>query len=341
MSGVEPCHGVVVCHQAKCRDAPAFDRGSKSRSSLVPSDPRPGDLTGVVRRTACTPESLTPLRLRLSCTKQPVAGDAWIAATRFRNRTDAEVGRELLARVHAQVELAARGEGRAPVVVWDLDYTAYDNDPRMLQVLHDWADHPESIATPEERRAIRGLTPEDMHYLAGDCLREIAGEERARELTEAFLPFFLPRFLGNEYTQIDPLLAGAREMIESLVNAGAVIAFVTGRAEPAQGDGTRAALARDGMAPDGERFHLFLKPFERYPDGRRYADEAFKTATKPEIDALGEVVGTLDNEPENVVAYARMFPNAMNVFVNSRWSNATTEPGDGLWRIDNLAEAVA
>jgi len=223
------------------------------------------------------------------------------------------------------------------VVIFDLDYTVYDNDPRMLQVLKEWAARPEATGRfPVESRMIGALPPDKIRYFARDSVREagLDDTQTAAVMTD-LLPFSRSRFLDNDHTLIDPLIPGVRDLIQALVRAGAKVVFLTGRTEAEQGAATRAALARDGMAEDGEHYFLYMKPSGTKSDGSPFTDEEFKRGRAGDIDKLGDVVATLDNEPVNVVTYTAMYPRAMNIFVNTRWSNKVTLPGSGVYRIDH------
>ncbi|HSI04789.1 MAG TPA: hypothetical protein VLC93_09945, partial [Myxococcota bacterium] len=159
----------------------------------------------------------------------------------------------------------------------------------------------------------------------------VSAEETA-EVMKVLLPFFLKTFLDNPHTAIDPVIAEVADLTRKLADAGARVVFLTGRVVADQGAGTLTALERDGFTPDDKRYFLFLKPFAKHPDGSKYGDADFKRDVKPQIDKLGPVVGTLDNEPANVMALAAGYPEAMNVFVDTKWSDAKVEPGVGLYR---------
>jgi hypothetical protein len=78
--------------------------------------------------------------------------------------------------------------------------------------------------------------------------------------------------------------------------------------------GTRAGFARHGLPVGSDETFRFKPSFE--------ADDAgFKAASCASLAALGTVVGTLDNEPANVNLFARFFPSALNV-----WMQTVTSP---------------
>ncbi len=259
--------------------------------------------------------------------REPVGGAAWIAATRFVPLASAEVATKLLATVREHVR-----QGKQPVVIFDLDYTLYDNDPRMVAVMREWAATKDADAFPKVKAALVGLRKDQVRYSAADTVRAAGiSAEETDAVMKVLLPFFLSKFLDNPHTAMDPLIAEIAELARKLADAGARVVFLTGRVAPDQGEGTLQALARDGFSPDASKYFLFLKPFAKHPNGTKYTDAEFKRDVRPKLDALGDVVGTLDNEPANVMGFVEGFPGAMNIFVNTKWSDAKVEPGDGLY----------
>jgi hypothetical protein len=235
-----------------------------------------------------------------------------------------------------------RRGGPAPVIVVDLDYTLYNNDPRMAQVIREWAASDAAAAFPEVRAVLARFEEKNVRYSLADCLRATGvSADTTAAVMKALLPFFLATFFDNEHTTLDSVIEDVRALLTKLTDAGARIAFLTGRLETKQGAGTRAALARDGFAIDDTRYFLFLKPTDTRSDGSKYADADYKHDVKPQIEALGTVVATLDNEPANVVGFASTYPNAMNVFVDTKWSDEKVAPGDGLYYFAPRRQPVA
>ncbi len=240
----------------------------------------------------------------------------------------AEVVTKLIATVRRHVR-----DGDQPVVVLDLDYALYNNDPRMVAVLREWAATKDADAFPKAKKALAMLREEQVRYAAADTVRAAGlSADETDAVMKVLLPFFLKTFLDNAHTAIDPVIPEVADLTRRLADAGARVVFLTGRVASDQGAGTLEALTRDGFAPDNERYFLFLKPMAKRPDGSKYADADFKRDIKPEVDKLGTVVATIDNEPANVMAFVAGYPNAMNVFVDTKWSDAKVEPGDGLYR---------
>ena len=110
--------------------------------------------------------------------------------------------------------------------------------------------------------------------------------------------------------------------------AGARVAYVTGR--PAwMEDGTLDVFRRFGFPlPDGARTHLLMKP------GDGLSDDAWKSIAREAVDGLGRVVVAFDNEPAHVNAYARAWPGALAVHLDTDHS---PRPEQVLPRIPSIA----
>jgi hypothetical protein len=95
-------------------------------------------------------------------------------------------------------------------------------------------------------------------------------------------------------------------------------------------DGTLDVFRRFGFAlPDGTRTHLLMKP------GDGLSDDAWKGLAREAVDDLGRVVLAFDNEPTHVNAYARAWPAALAIHLDTDHS---PRPEEVLPAIPSIAD---
>ncbi len=234
------------------------------------------------------------------------------------------------ARAADQVRILAaaleRARSAAPrgLVVFDLDSTLLDNRPRQARILQDYgrtAGLPALLGARTEH--VRGWDLEAALLRAGLSVGEL------RRHHAAFRRFWAERFFTSAYCQLDVPLPGAPEFVRAVAAAGARVTYVTGR--PAwMEDGTRDVFRRFGFPlPDGARTHLLMKP------GDGLSDDAWKSIAREAVDELGRVVVAFDNEPAHVNAYARAWPAALAVHLDTDHS---PRPEEVLARIPSIAD---
>ena len=108
---------------------------------------------------------------------------------------------------------------------------------------------------------------------------------------------------------------------------GAEIVYLTGRDEPNMGRGTQLNLQRDGFPFHLPRTHLLMKPSFDMPD------LDYKLSVMDFIRQRGDLVASFENEPPNVIAFQKIFPESMHIFVDTVCSEQPAQPGRGLYRI--------
>jgi hypothetical protein len=214
-------------------------------------------------------------------------------------------GRTALADVIARSK--TRIDGRPPVVVFDLDGTLFDNGPRTWQILVELA---ESEGHSSLRKALDAMPRRDLPYLLKDTLRK-AGLHDDGALLERAAAFWKARFFTDEYQRFDEPLSGALKYAGALYEAGATIAYLSGRDAPNMLVGCSAALRHHGFPVGLPRTAVVLK--HRFED----LDLDFKREALGFIDDLGVVVGTFDNEPANCNLFAERWPKALHFFVET------------------------
>lgn len=147
--------------------------------------------------------------------------------------------------------------------------------------------------------------------------------------------FWLDWFFTSAYCRLDVPLPGAAAFVRQVAAAGAQVAYVSGR--PAgMADGTCQAFRAHGFPlPDGRRVHLQLKP------RRELSDDGWKAEAPGRLDRLGQVVAAFDNEPAHVNGYARAWPAALAVHLDTDHSDRPVEVLPGVPSILDFRRAGA
>ena len=198
---------------------------------------------------------------------------------------------------------------RAPVVVFDLDATLFDNRPRTLEILHELR---EEIAEedPDLSNALLGLELDKIDYLLTDTLK--ACNIYRADLVKDITGYWHERFFRDEYIACDVPLEGAPEYVRTCHEAGAIVAYLTGRDIPGMLVGTVAKLRDEGFPIAVAGTELILKPDEHMHD------EAFKRGALPTLERIGEVIAFFDNEPANCNLAKSLFPECTVVLLETQ-----------------------
>jgi hypothetical protein len=212
--------------------------------------------------------------------------------------------------------LAHVRSARAPAIaVFDLDSTLLDNRRRQAAILRAYgrAHHLEPL-----RRA------QPSHFSTWDLGRALhaagLGEAEARHHAGPFRAFWEERFFTSRYCRLDVPVPGAAAFVRAVRAAGARIAYVTGRPAHTMEAGTLRVLRRHGfLCPDGDAVLLLMKP------GEGLLDDAWKAVARDAVEARGTPVLVLDNEPTHLNAYARAWPRALAIHLDTDHSDRPVE----------------
>jgi hypothetical protein len=210
------------------------------------------------------------------------------------------------------------------VVVFDLDSTLLDNRPRQARILQDYG-RTAGLARLLEAR------PE--HWESWDLERALVNAglspDEARAHAAPARRFWAQWFFTSAYCRLDVARPGAAAFVAATLQAGARVAYVTGRPVHMR-DGTLHAFRMGGLPmPDGARVHLLMNP------DAALGDDAWKHLACAEIDALGPVLAAFDNEPAHVNLYAERWPRALCVHVDTDHSS---RPVEVLARIPSIVD---
>ena len=196
--------------------------------------------------------------------------------------------------------LAASATQRA-VVTFDLDSTLFDNRPRQLAILSEFA----------AKNALTGVDRLDPEKIDGwkvaEEIAKLAGAKgRESELMASFKTFWRTRFFTSDVCRHDVALPGAAAFVVAVERAGAKIVYLTGRHE-AMRDGTADSLAAGGF-PKGE---ILMKPtFEM-------SDTQWKEVAVARLKEMGTVVACFDNETTHVNRLRAAFKQAAVVWIRT------------------------
>lgn len=201
------------------------------------------------------------------------------------------------------LERVSQSAGSAtPLVVFDLDGTLYDNRPRTVQILLEYADEV-ADQFPEVAEALGALTPEGVHYLLSDTLRA-QGLTKVEIVSDA-TRFWRERFFAEKYLKYDAVRDGAVEFARACHELGATIVYLAGRDVTDLLPGTVTSLRKWGFPVGEVGVELVLKP------DATLSDEAFKRASLPVLRRVGRVVAFFDNEPANCNVALHAWPEAI------------------------------
>ena len=202
---------------------------------------------------------------------------------------------------------------RGAVLTFDLDSTLFDNRPRQLAILGEFA-------RAKNLGGVEKLDPEKIDgWKTAEEISKLSGATgREAELIAEFKNFWRTRFFTSEICKHDVALPGAAEYVRAIEAAGAQVVYLTGRHE-AMRAGTAASLAAGGF-PVGT---LFAKPtFEM-------SDTQWKEVAVTKLRELGPVVACFDNETTHVNRLRAAFPQASVVWIRTDTSpDADALPSD-------------
>lgn len=213
-----------------------------------------------------------------------------------------------------------------PVVIFDLDGTLFDNRPRTLTILREYAEEQLASVRPDAAAVIRKMTPQQVRYQLTETLVGAGVTENAVVNNAAV--FWSERFFKDEYLKYDKPVAGVVAYVRTLYSNGARVVYLTGRDAPRQLIGTVRALRDNGFPIGIQGTELIMKPTSKTQDA------IFKQQVTNYLRHYGKVIATFDNEPANANVFRRAFPSATVVVFDAPHS---PNPPPLLPKVDKVA----
>jgi hypothetical protein len=220
---------------------------------------------------------------------------------------------------------ASLARGEQPAVMFDLDSTLFDNRPRTLTILKEYASaDPASTPalTPQAREALAGLTVDQVQWGLEDTLAAV-GLAGQKALADEAHAYWKPRFTSDEHLHDDVAYEGAAAYVRTLHAAGARIVYLTGRHSEQMFLGTVAALRTHGFPIGVAGTELIMKP----ADGPK--TRHFKEGVTAYLRRAARMIATFENEPENANALHAGIPEAHHflILTNHRPGGPPLAPG--------------
>ncbi len=213
------------------------------------------------------------------------------------------------------------------MLVFDLDETLVNSIPRrylayrevlpaLVAALPSETEQA-SVARAVERLSLFGMERLSNRYDAVELFRSL-GVLNAGFIREADRTMFRA-YLHERYMDFDQEVPCATTFVRRMLRRGAHLFYVSSRSQSKQAEGTARSLRRLRMAEAGDAVEVILKQdgiesidFKRQAFARVHA--AKRLGGRP-----ARVVGVFENEPENINAMLREFPEARAYFVTGAW----------------------
>ncbi|PWU13359.1 MAG: hypothetical protein C5B49_14835 [Bdellovibrio sp.] len=214
-------------------------------------------------------------------------------------------------------------QGKAVLVVFDIDSTLLDVSPRIERIIHDFAD--EIVTTdPETAEILKTVRTQKTDWGIRSALERVGlRHEHHEDTVQRIKDFWHARFFSNQYLHLDEPLPGSVEFVNHLYEMGADVAYLTGRDEIRMGPGTAAAMAQHRFPLSPPRARLVLKPRPGIDDFN-YKEEWFYAIPKDRY----ERIWFFENEPVNIAQIRLAHPEVRNIFVDTTHSGKAEPPTD-------------
>jgi len=270
----------------------------------------------------------------LSASKSIRSAHPWIDAAVVDPTPQKDILKQILQQVREDCQKRVLQGGKPIKVVFDLDSTIFNVQPRTLRIAKEFAQTSQAQEISVEFcNWFLALKSFQLSYTIRDTVMENnfpIHKPRAEEFMKSLYRYWRDRFFSDAYLYMDHPAAGAQEYAHAVVDAGAIAVYLTGRDYPGMERGTRSMLAHWGFPVSERNTRLVMKPNFGMDDAE-FKDEALR-----ELRTQGEVVALFDNEPANFYVFEKNFPSAKLVFFHSNCSNKEAKPVKQIYRIENF-----
>lgn len=211
--------------------------------------------------------------------------------------------------------------------VLDLDSTLFNTGKRNKEIFRSYLEYKKEVPS-SWKLALENIQPikqsfgirESIEWALGPHLGETHAKEESYKIWHDFELFWEHNFFASTYMHFDAPYEGANTFAQKIYDLGYSIVYLTGRDMARSLDGTLASLSAHNF-PRGERTQLILKPGFRWS----MTDVEFKQDASRKIAKQFKVVASIDNEPENLHAFAEYFPHSEIVLFHSIMSPRNPE----------------
>jgi len=217
---------------------------------------------------------------------------------------------------------------KTPIAVIDVDGTIALHYLRTYEIFQQAA---KTFDLPEDVKAnLANFNPYNYDYYPRQNLLQMGFPEG--EMLREVMEFWDDNFFSSRYLHLDKPIAGAQEFVRIISSLGASVVYLSGRDEQNMGDGTRAWLKSHGFLGDHSPAVLFLKT------DLSITSVESKIAAAEKIKSLGEPILIIDNEPGELEALWRHFPQAITVLLDTPNSGRPGTLPPGTLKIKNFLE---
>ncbi|MBX9768217.1 MAG: HAD family hydrolase [Bdellovibrionales bacterium] len=197
-------------------------------------------------------------------------------------------------------------------VVFDLDSTLFDLQPRMMAVIKDFAkDTGHAERFPKAVKIFSEIKELTNEYYFKNHLLKFGLWDQTREFYEHAFGFWKTRFFSHDYLEHDIPYVGAVEYVQKLHALGVHIHYLTGRDVERMGEGTRRVLRKWNFPLDEPNTRLILKPHKSIDDAEYKKDYLL------EIEHTLGPIWFIENEPENIELALKYAPHVKIIFFDS------------------------
>jgi hypothetical protein len=221
-------------------------------------------------------------------------------------------------------------QGLRSLVVFDLDSTLFDVSPRLERILMDFAQKEEFLLKfPDQIAFFKNIKVLPTDWGIKAALVRAGLQEHFLDFQAEVTAFWLEHFFSNHYLQYDRPIDGAIEFVQSVAQAGADIAYLTGRDVARMGLGSEQILKKWGL-PLNENSQLNLKPHKSMDDAEFKTDWFVEALSKSY-----QKIYFFENEPVILHRMAEKCPEVECIFLDSTHSGKA-HPPENLPRLINF-----
>lgn len=229
-----------------------------------------------------------------------------------------------------------RSRGKSLLVVFDLDSTLFDLEPRILKILQEFGSQNEIQSNfPKAATTLTTLKSVPKKYHVTQFMEALGLSSESHDFYAAMDAWWLKRFYDDAAVIEDAPYPGAVEYVQRLHQAGASIIYLTGRDEPRMGEGTRQSLKHWSFPYEVDRVSLVLKPTPHLEDAQ-FKRDFFLSLEKGSATFSHDRPWLFENEPVNINLILKYCPHVRVVFLDSAHLGLAEAPGTDTPRIKDF-----